>query len=90
MGTYKSTPAELKVAIPEAIQCGYRLFGTTGTRDPDIQFITSDTATVYRNEEAVGEYLRAAMAEHGLTRKDVFVTSKLGKLLPRTHSIINR
>ena len=27
VGTYKSTPTQLEVAIPEAIRLGYRLFG---------------------------------------------------------------
>lgn len=86
MGTYKSVPAELSAAIPAAIANGYRLFGIEGTWliDP-VLFIRIrirsslflDTATVYRNEEAVGDELRKALAEHGLARDQIFVTSKL-------------
>ena len=37
-----------------------------------------DTATVYRNEEAVGRLLKQAMNDNNLQRSDIFVTSKLG------------
>lgn len=45
-----------------------------------------DTATVYRNEEAVGKLLKQAMKDNNLQRSDIFVTSKLGKV----HFVINR
>lgn len=38
-----------------------------------------DTATVYRNEEAVGKLLKQALKENNLKRQDIFITSKLGK-----------
>ena len=36
-----------------------------------------DTATVYRNEEAVGKYLKEAIKSHNFRRQEIFVTSKL-------------
>jgi hypothetical protein len=44
-----------------------------------IIFIFLDTATVYRNEEAVGKILKKAIKENNLQRQDIFITSKLGK-----------
>lgn len=48
----------LKQAVLAAIKAGYRHF---------------DTATLYRNEQALGE----ALAESGIARDDLFVTSKV-------------
>lgn len=50
--------AECEVAVTNALQAGYRLI---------------DTATAYRNEEAVGR----AIQNSGISRTDIFVTSKL-------------
>ena len=36
-----------------------------------------DTAYMYRNEEAVGEGVREAMAEYGIPREDIFVITKI-------------
>jgi methylglyoxal/glyoxal reductase len=36
-----------------------------------------DTAAVYRNEEGVGQGLKEALEETGLSREDIFVTSKV-------------
>lgn len=49
-------------ATLEAIRTGYRLI---------------DTAAVYTNEDAVGEAVRAAIAEGICTRDDLFITSKI-------------
>lgn len=65
VGTYKMTAEHVKVAIPAALDAGYRLF---------------DTATIYKNEEAVGQVLREELAKRGLSRADIFVTSKLQTL----------
>ena len=46
----------------EAIRAGYRLI---------------DTAEAYGNEEGVGRAIRAGMQELGLSRRDIFVTTKL-------------
>lgn len=49
-------------SVYEAIKIGYRLI---------------DTATAYRNEEAVGAACRRAIADGICTREELFVTSKL-------------
>ena len=41
----------------------------------------SDTAAVYGNEVQVGVGIKKAMEEHGLKREDIFLTTKMGKLL---------
>lgn len=53
---------ELVTAIIHAIKAGYR---------------SIDTAAIYGNEEAVGEGIRKALAETGLKREDLFITSKV-------------
>lgn len=65
VGTYKMTAEQVKVAIPAALEAGYRLF---------------DTATIYKNEEAVGQALNEELTKRGLSRADIFVTSKLQTL----------
>ncbi|KAK2564830.1 Glyoxal reductase, partial [Acropora cervicornis] len=45
-------------------------------------FNISDTAAVYRNEADIGRSLKELLPKYGLTRKDVFITSKLS---PRDH-----
>ncbi|KAI9272453.1 NADP-dependent oxidoreductase domain-containing protein [Sporodiniella umbellata] len=59
-----STREELESVIKEGILSGYRLI---------------DSATVYRNEEALGAILKDVFADStfGVQRKDVFITSKL-------------
>jgi diketogulonate reductase-like aldo/keto reductase len=44
-----------------------------------IYFCLLDTATVYRNEEAVGRLLKQSIKERNMNRSDIFITSKLGK-----------
>ncbi len=51
-------------AVAAAIGAGYRHI---------------DTASIYKNETGVGEGVRRGLAEAGLAREDVFVTSKLWK-----------
>ncbi|KAA0723185.1 Prostaglandin F synthase [Triplophysa tibetana] len=50
-------------ALDAALAAGYRAF---------------DTAAVYHNETHVGHALRCLLPKHGLSREDVFITSKLG------------
>lgn len=57
-GTYKTNPAATATAVTAAIQAGYRHI---------------DTAMVYRNEEGVGQGIKAA----GVDRTELFITSKL-------------
>lgn len=39
----------------------------------------TDTATVYKNEEDIGHALKELLPKHGLSRSDIFITSKLGE-----------
>lgn len=57
-GTWKTPAEEATRAVEEAIHAGYRHI---------------DTATAYRNEDAVGEGIRRA----GIAREELFVTTKL-------------
>lgn len=63
LGTWKlSDKAQLKPLVSKALDEGYRHF---------------DSAAIYENERVLGECLREAMAERGLHRHDIFLTSKL-------------
>ncbi|MER2256779.1 MAG: aldo/keto reductase, partial [Priestia megaterium] len=53
---------ELVNAVKTAIVKGYR---------------SIDTAAIYGNEEGVGEGIRQGLKEAGLSREDIFVTSKV-------------
>lgn len=55
---------ELKVIMKDAFGLGYRLI---------------DTATNYRNEAAIGSILKDLFDSGVINRKDLFITSKLGK-----------
>lgn len=57
-------------AIKTALDLGYRLI---------------DTAFLYKNEKMIGETLQAYFKNGNLTRKDVFITSKVGN--PRFRSL---
>jgi len=61
-GTYLITNQELEQSIPVALKAGYRHF---------------DTAQVYRNEEGLGFALNKALKDQGLSREDVFITTKV-------------
>uniref|UniRef100_A0AAY3ZYD3 NADP-dependent oxidoreductase domain-containing protein n=1 Tax=Denticeps clupeoides TaxID=299321 RepID=A0AAY3ZYD3_9TELE len=68
LGTFRLRgPEETQRTVDAALTAGYRSF---------------DTAAVYRNEAEIGQALRELLPRHGLTRADVFITSKLG---PRDH-----
>ncbi|KAF9086647.1 hypothetical protein BGX23_008679 [Mortierella sp. AD031] len=66
LGTYRvRDQATLDVCLLEALRSGYRLI---------------DTATVYRNEAAIGNSLKRIFEQNlvpGLTRQNIFLTSKL-------------
>lgn len=62
LGTWKSEASEVYSAVRWALKLGYTHF---------------DCASVYNNEEAIGQALSDAMHEDGLKREDIFVTSKL-------------
>ncbi|KAM8746969.1 putative oxidoreductase YtbE isoform 1-T2 [Acanthopagrus schlegelii] len=64
LGTYKLLdPEGVYRAVDAALAAGYRAF---------------DSAAVYRNEADLGRALKELLPKHGLTREDVFITSKLG------------
>ncbi|XP_029310726.1 uncharacterized protein LOC115023676 [Cottoperca gobio] len=64
LGTYKLVGSEnVYRAVDAALVAGYRAF---------------DSAAVYRNEAELGRVLKELLPKHGLTREDVFITSKLG------------
>lgn len=64
LGTYKLRGSdEVYQAVDAALAAGYRAF---------------DSAAVYRNEADLGRALRELLPKHGLSREDVFITSKLG------------
>jgi 2,5-diketo-D-gluconate reductase A len=61
-GTYLISNEDAPAAVSEAIRAGYRHI---------------DTAEGYRNEAGVGTGIQQALASEGLTRADLFVTTKL-------------
>lgn len=61
-GTYLIAESEAAAAVEEAIVAGYRHI---------------DTAEFYQNEAGVGAGLKRALTREGLSRQDVFVTTKL-------------
>lgn len=64
LGTYKLAGAEsVHLAVDAALAAGYRSF---------------DSAAVYRNEADLGKALKELLPKYGLSRQDVFITSKLG------------
>ncbi|KAM9302420.1 glyoxal reductase-like [Gastrophryne carolinensis] len=63
LGTFRLRGLEnVTVAVDAALGCGYRSF---------------DTASVYRNEAALGQALRQLLPKYGLSRADIFITTKL-------------
>jgi alcohol dehydrogenase (NADP+) len=62
LGTWKSDPGEVYAAVREAIRIGYRHI---------------DCASLYGNEAEVGNAIRDAIREGEVTRKELWVTSKL-------------
>lgn len=61
-GTFLIPDLEASSAVAEAIRAGYRHI---------------DTAEIYGNEGGVGNGIRQSLGEMGLTRPDIFVTTKL-------------
>jgi diketogulonate reductase-like aldo/keto reductase len=62
LGTYQMNEHDLEIAIPAALNAGYRLF---------------DTAASYKNEQFIGKILTQELSTRNLTRRDVFITTKL-------------
>lgn len=61
-GTFLAPKGEVGPAVRAALQTGYRAI---------------DCARVYQNESEIGEALQSAMAEFGIKREELFITSKL-------------
>jgi 2,5-diketo-D-gluconate reductase A len=61
-GTYLIADQDVAAAVSEAIRAGYRHI---------------DTAEGYKNESGVGVGIKRALEAQGLSRKDLFVTTKL-------------
>ena len=62
LGTWKSAPGEVYAAVSEAIRIGYRHI---------------DCAMIYGNEAEIGKALRDAISAGQVTRKELWITSKL-------------
>ncbi|ULT88296.1 hypothetical protein L3Y34_007472 [Caenorhabditis briggsae] len=60
-GTYKVVGDDVMTAIDAALTAGYRMF---------------DTAKYYNNEKELGEAIKVLLPKHGLTRSDIFLTTK--------------
>lgn len=68
MGTFPLQGTAMDVAIDAALSCGYRAF---------------DTAFGYNNDLSLGNSLQKYMGKYGLTRKDIFITTKIGDKLAK-------
>lgn len=62
LGTWQSQPGEVARAVSHAIKVGYRHI---------------DAALCYQNENEVGQGIKEAIDAGIVTRKDLFVTTKL-------------
>ncbi|RZJ28638.1 MAG: aldo/keto reductase, partial [Brevundimonas sp.] len=61
-GTWNLEPADARRMVAEALRVGYRHI---------------DTAWIYKNEAAVGDGIRDAIAAGHVTREDVWLTTKI-------------
>lgn len=73
LGTWKSAPGEVGAAVKAALRVGYRHI---------------DCAAIYGNEKEVGAALTEAMAEHGISRDELWITSKLWNTSHKKEDVI--
>ncbi|WIA08297.1 hypothetical protein OEZ85_007740 [Tetradesmus obliquus] len=62
LGTWKSSPGQVRAAVLAAVRCGYRHI---------------DCAAAYNNEHEIGAALEELLAEGVVTRDQLFITTKL-------------
>lgn len=74
LGTWKATGKEVKKAVKDAIDVGYRHI---------------DTAAIYGNEVEIGEVLTELFKNGILKREDLFITSKLWNDSHHEESVIS-
>lgn len=53
-----------ETVVDNALSAGYRLF---------------DSAHLYDNEKDLGDAFKKLLPKHGLTRKDIFITTKISE-----------
>ncbi len=82
LGTWKATGEEVKKAVKEALNAGFRHI---------------DTAAIYQNEIEIGQALKEVFDEGEIKREDVFITSKLwndahgeGEVIPALQESLKR
>jgi len=64
LGTFQiKSQADVELSVTCALDSGYKLI---------------DTAAVYKNEVAIGACLPKILQEYGMSREDIFITTKLG------------
>ncbi|VDN23292.1 unnamed protein product [Cylicostephanus goldi] len=75
LGTWQasSKPAEVKAAVKTAIENGYRLI---------------DTAACYENEAEIGEAIEELIKSGKVKREELFITTKVSRILGRPESKI--
>lgn len=73
LGTYLSSPGEVKKAVMEAIDFGYRHI---------------DTAFFYQNEKEIGEAIQEKIKSGTVKREDLFITTKLWNNRHKEESVV--
>lgn len=73
LGTYLSSPGEVKKAVKEAIDFGYRHI---------------DTAFFYQNEKEIGEAIQEKIKDGTVKREDLFITTKLWNNRHKEESVV--